>query len=141
MKTVTIVGAKEARASTCLLNLKKQDYVVNGDDNMSVSDGYHTFEELYEHRIELYITLCRLLASNYKLQVDGEGVWRSLLHSDGTAMEGWFVLGILTVKGQQITYHLPLSRWDETSFAKTLDKAPEFDGHTSDDVLKRLKSL
>lgn len=104
-------------------------------------DGYHTFEELYEHRIELFITLCRLLATQYKLQVDGQGVWRSRVHSDGTSWDRWFVLGILTVPGQQITYHIPMSKWDETDFAKTLDQAPEFDGHTPDDVLFRLKNL
>ena len=32
-------------------------------------------------------------------------------------------------------------RWEETNFAKTLDKAPEFDGHTPADVLERIKSL
>ena len=44
-------------------------------------------------------------------------------------------------KGKQITYHIPLDRWDECEFAETLDKAPEFDGHTSQDVLERLKDL
>ena len=37
---------------------------------------------------------------------------------------------------KQITYHLPLSKWEETGFAETLEKAPEFDGHTPDDVLE-----
>ena len=31
--------------------------IKNGD----ISDGYHTFDELYEHRIALFITLARLL--------------------------------------------------------------------------------
>ena len=43
--------------------------------------------------------------------------------------------------GYQITYHVPLERWNETEFARTLDKAPEWDEHTSDDVLQRLKKL
>jgi hypothetical protein len=50
-------------------------------------------------------------------------------------------MGIGKEKGKQISYHLPLSRWDETYFAETLDKAPEWDGHTSADVLERLKTL
>ena len=107
----------------------------------NISDGYHTFDELYEHRHTLFITLCRLLATKYNLQDDGNGVWKSKIHSDGTSMPGWFVMGILTIPGQQITYHLPDSKFDECYFAKTLDKAPEFDGHTSEDVLNRLKRL
>lgn len=55
--------------------------------------------------------------------------------------DGWFVLGYGYIEGEQITYHLPLSKWDECNFAKTLDKAPKFDGHTSEDVLERIKKL
>ena len=70
-------------------------------------------------------------------------VWRSKYHSDGELAFGgdWFVLGINKESGNQITYHLPIERWEETDFAETLDKAPEFDGHTPDDVLERLKRL
>lgn len=100
------------------------------------SDGYHTFNELYDHRIELFITLCRLFSRH-----DAAPVWKSKLHSDGTAYDGWFVLGLFTGTGHQITYHLPLSRWNETDFAEELPEAPEWDGHTSADVLKRLKEL
>lgn len=108
-------------------------------------DGYHTFDELYEHRIILFIALCRLLRrqEHAVLSLPGEFafVWRSKLHSDGSSFEGWFILGISQEKGEQITYHLPVSKWEATGFAETLAQAPEFDGHTSEDVLQRLKSL
>ncbi len=32
-------------------------------------------------------------------------------------------MGIGKEKGEQITYHLPLSKWDETNFAETLESA------------------
>lgn len=105
-------------------------------------DGYHTFDELYDHRITLYIALCRIIANQSDFEF--QGVWRSKRHSDGELCFGTgtqYVLGIGTGKGQQITYHIPIERWDETDFAETLEKAPEFDGHTSDDVLARLKLL
>jgi hypothetical protein len=105
-------------------------------DNIQISDGYHTFDELYEHRIVLYITLCRVLQEENVVNI-----WRSKLHSDGSSFGGWFILGIRQVKGQQITYHLPESYWKECEFAQTLEKAPEFDGHNSQSVLKRLKEL
>lgn len=115
--------------------------IKDGVDANKISDGYHTFGELYEHRLALYIALCRLLNQKYNLQIDGQGVWRSKAHSDGTVWDGWFILGISTIKGQQITYHLPMEKWEQTKFAITLDKAPEFDGHTPDDVLSRLSIL
>lgn len=99
----------------------------------NISDGYHTFGELYEHRNTLFIALC-------KTRQVGE-IWRSKLHFDGTMFEGVFILGIRKEKGRQISYHLPLSTWEETNFAQTLEKAPEFDGHTSQDTLERLKKL
>lgn len=104
-------------------------------------DGYHTFEELYEHRIVLYIALCSQLVVADEDLGRTQIVWKSKAHSDGTVWDGWFVLGIFKTKGKQITYHLPMSYWDKTSFAQELEKAPEWDGHTSDDVLQRLKNL
>lgn len=103
-------------------------------------DGYHTFDELYEHRITLFIVLCKKYNMPQNPPFDRR-CWRSKLHSDGTSFDGWFILGINKEKGKQITYHLPISKWEETNFAKTLEKAPEFDGHTPQDVLNRLKSL
>lgn len=106
-------------------------------DKNKISDGYHTFGELYEHRIELFIMMCIMYKrTSYKYQI-----WKSQLHSDGSKYDGWFILGIGDHPGKQISYHLPMSKWGECYFADTLSKAPEFDGHTSADVLKRLKSL
>ncbi len=51
-------------------------------------------------------------------------------------------MGINIEKGRQITYHLPASKWDETNFCTLMeDKYFVFDGHTSNDVLERLKKL
>jgi hypothetical protein len=96
-----------------------------------ISDGYHTFNELYEHRIVLYMAFCKSLEP---------AVWKSKKHSDGSTWEGWFLLGIFEDKGKQITYHLPEKYWDQCQF-KELDQAPEFDGHTSAEVLKRISQL
>ncbi len=105
-----------------------------------VSDGYHTFDELYEHRNTLWIELCKLLDRMHSVPGYRE-VWRTNVHSDNSSIAGWFLLGFRTWYGGQITYHLPISKWEECNFAETLDKAPDFDGHTSQDVLERLKQL
>jgi len=104
-------------------------------------DGYHTFDELYEHRITLYIALCKQVNIPGEPPFDKQ-CWCATKHSDGTWWDDWFVLGIGKEKGKQITYHLPTKYWSEVcEFAKVLDKAPEFDGHTSEDVLERLSKL
>ena len=110
----------------------------SGVETNEVSDGYHTFGELYDHRIELFIQLCKIMSF-----VSPYSVWRSKRHSDGELAFGgtWFVLGIHKAEGKQVTYHLPIERWDDAPFAEILEKAPEFDGHTPADVLERLKTL
>lgn len=106
-------------------------------EGIKVSDGFHTIDELYEHRIVLYMTICR----KYRKHSYSD-VWMSKKHSDGSSFEGWFILGIFKEKGKQISYHLPMRFWDTCyDFASYLETAPEFDGHTSNDVLKRISEL
>lgn len=92
-----------------------------GDINGETSDGYHTFNELYEHRHALFSNLA---------------TWKSRLHADGTMFEGWFIAGKDTPKGQ-VTYHIPLRLWDAFKVPE-LPNTPEWDGHTSNDVIERL---
>jgi hypothetical protein len=105
-----------------------------------ISDGYHTFGELYNHRLELYLALCRIITHDPQ-KINSGTVWKSKFHSDGSAIEDWFILGIGSAEGNQITYHLPMSRWDDAWFAIHLPVAPPYDGHTPDDVLNRLTEL
>jgi len=112
---------------------KKIEVFIDGErQGDSLSDGYHTMDDLYEHRAALYIALCSTVS---------RAVWRSKKHSDGSSFDGWFILGINKAKGRQITYHLPMAKWPVTDFAETLAFAPVYDHHSSDDVLHRIKRL
>lgn len=112
-----------------------ESMIADGLMTEDVSDGFHTFDELYKHRIILFIVLCRTLAN----QVEDFGKpWKSRKHSDGSSFDGWFIMGIYTEKGDQISYHIPDRYWGITLFATELERAPEWDGHTSEDVLHRL---
>lgn len=116
------------------------------EDAGQISDGYHTFEELYEHRCLLFLSLVKLRdswATIYEGQLgyDAEwdmAPWKSRLHSDGTSLDGWFIAGLI-LPGGPITYHLPDKFWDLCK-AVEVERAPEWDGHTSADVLKRLEA-
>jgi hypothetical protein len=130
--------AEKKSPSEVINNIIKSSGVTTNE----ISDGYHTFGELYEHRFTLYIKLCEMIIREAKaMRRTPPFVFKAKQHADGSMYEGWFLLGIDDRQGKQISYHLPLSWWDKTSFAATLDKAPEFDGHTSEDVLERLKTL
>lgn len=113
------------------------------ENTNEVSDGYHTFGELYEHRIRLFISLCRILRNDPQYQTGKKAeIWCSVFHSDGSQWDDWFILGIGKEKGEQITYHIPSRFWNEVcEFAQVLEKAPKYDGHTASDVLERLKDI
>lgn len=137
MKKLLIENAQQYHINRVVGNANF-DFFLYGPEEMNVSDGYHTFDELYDHRITLWITLCKYLKEK------GAPIYRSKKHSDGNLCFGTdtqFILGLDEEKGKQISYHIPIERWDETEFAETLEKAPEWDGHTSSDVLERLKKL
>lgn len=97
-------------------------------DAGEVSDGYHTFNELYDHRCTLFLALLTL--------VNG---WYSKKHHDGSELPGWFIAGVELEEDTQITYHLPnkyLRIASERLYCQEF--APEWDGHSSNDVLIRL---
>jgi len=102
------------------------------EDKGDVSDGYHTFNELYAHRFALFAALCRSSA---------HGAWMSKLHHDKTMFEGgYFIAGIETPCGQ-ISYHWKIDQcWNVLAEANVavLDRAPDYDGHTAEDVVERL---
>ena len=122
------------------------DYDIRPVGNMDiwaedVSDGYHTFTELYEHRYALFAALAKVIS--YYERNRGTIAWKSKLHNDGTMFEDSFVAGIevnTSKKIVQITYHFPLRLWSKLDVVE-LKKAPPYDGHTPDDVIKRLYEL
>lgn len=98
-------------------------------DKKDISDGYHTFGELYAHRYALFLNL---------LVLNPETAWRSKLHHDGSMFDDSFIAGMTTTSGQ-VTYHIPLYLWGMFEGLTTLDHAPEWDGHNSNDVVIRLQ--
>ncbi len=100
------------------------------------SDGFHTFDELYEHRSALFIALMRLKPFNS---------WYADEHEDGSMFPGYFIAGINLPNGT-ITYHMTIDPWrpileEPSSLGRLprLRRAPHWDGHTSADVVVRLK--
>lgn len=100
------------------------------EDIGEISDGYHTFNELYEHRMFLFSIICKQNRKN---------AWRSKLHADGTMYENFFIVGISTPNGDY-SYHYHMDDWDYFFGIRTLERAPDWDGHMPKDI-NRLFSL
>jgi len=96
-----------------------------------ISDGYHTFEELYDHRAKLFAVIC---------MVYSKIAWKSLVHNDGTMYNGMFVVGIDTPEGQA-TYHYNVVKYWALFEIPELKYAPEYDGHTPAEAINRILSL
>lgn len=95
-----------------------------------ISDGHHTFEELYEHR--------RIL-SKIIFELAPEYSWKSKLHADHTMFDGDFIVGISIPNVGDYSYHYKLKYWNDFN-VKELPTAPPYDGHQPSDI-KRLLSL
>ena len=95
------------------------------------SDGYHTFNELYRHRAILFSVIC-----NERPEVS----WKSKRHHDGTMYDGMFIVGIDTPEGQA-TYHYDIDPYWNLFRVKELELAPEWDGHTPGEAIRRIGTL
>lgn len=97
-----------------------------------VFDGYHTFDELYVHRRVLFLAFLKLLPEHIE-------VWKSRRHSDGELCfgGGWFIVAARLPTGQ-VSYHYEEQYWDDFYVVPDRAVPPAFDGHTADDVIKRI---
>lgn len=96
-----------------------------------VSDGYHSFKDLYRHRYTLFLAL---MAGHPQLS------WISKQHHDGTMFDANSFIAGMTLPTGQVSYHYPLREWDKVaSLVNEVDKAPEWDNHTPEDVITRIE--
>ena len=95
-----------------------------------VSDGFHTFEELYAHRHILFVKL---------MNSHPDWSWKSWKHDDGSMYEGGFFVAGMRLPTGDISYHLDGKYWDMVK-VQELDFAPAWDGYTSEDVWNRLSN-
>lgn len=105
--------------------------VANVDDIGDLSDGFHTFNQLYYQRMILFAVI---------VKQNKDKAWKSRRHEDGELCfgGGWFIVGITTPAGDY-TYHYEDKYFDFFS-CKELKVAKHWDGHTEKNV-HRLFSL
>lgn len=107
----------------------------NPDKTDDISDGYHTFDELYYQRMMLTKAVALAAITNF----DKDTVYRSKLHSDGTMYKDFFIVVFNTPEGN-FSYHYHMMYWGVFDFLKERPNAGDFDGHTWKDVT-RLQSF
>lgn len=94
-----------------------------------LSDGFHTFRQLYYQRMMLFATI---------VKQNKDRAWKSLRHEDGELCfgGGWFIVGIDTPEGSY-TYHYE-NNYFSLFDCEELERGKHWDGHTEKDVTRLL---
>lgn len=94
-----------------------------------LSDGFHTFKQLYFQRMMLFAVI---------VKQNKDKAWKSLRHEDGELCfgGGWFIVGVDTPEGSY-TYHYEAKYFDLFD-CDILDYGKHWDGHTEKDVTRLL---
>lgn len=103
-------------------------------DMGELSDGYHTFNELYRDRMLYNAAAANAWAAD-QFSVPVVKSWR---HSDGELCfgGGWFIVVALLPTGQ-ISNHYEADHWPLFAVPE-VEHPPDYDGHTQADVDDRL---
>lgn len=111
----------------CIDWLEKQK---EPEDKGEISDGYHTFNELYRYRMLYNAAFFNLLPK--------EIVHKSKRHHDGEECfgGGWFIV-MANLPTGQISNHYELKDWDLFQIPEK-EVADEWDGHTPQEAADRL---
>lgn len=138
----TIVDVKDIKhANSCngfprVIKLPIDEFLSYNKDAEEIgdlSDGDHTFKELYHHRATLFSIICRLMST-----IDPELCWKSKKHHDGSMYDGYFIVGVGGV-GDKVfgdkyfSYHYSMDDWDSFP-VKELKSAPEYSKENDIDI-------
>lgn len=110
---------------------------MNKKDKGLISDGYHTFNELYEYRMLYNAAFFNELAREGKYDVH-----KSMHHSDGEVPFGnfqWFIV-VAELPTGQISNHYTIDNWHLFQIPEK-EIANVYDGHTPQDASKRLRDF
>ena len=146
-----------------LENKYLKNYKDRGISLKNISDGYHTFQELYDFRLAYNALLFNEWGKDFYHKSGGKvnfpinafdfqknhiipkyNVHKSWKHHDGEWCFGkekeWFIVSAMLPTGL-ISNHYKAKHWDKFKVPE-VDKALfPYDGHTSEDVLDRLLKM
>lgn len=119
------------------INMIINKYESKGYDMGEVSDGYHTFNDLYEFRKLYNALLFNEWAKSNEIEV-----YKSKRHfgNEECFGGGWFIVVAILPTGQ-ISNHYKLEDWDLFKIPEYEKSKYEFDGHTPQDVMERMIEL
>jgi|688.fasta_scaffold00342_10 hypothetical protein len=123
---------------------------LDGSEIELINDKWHSFKELYEFRKMYNAALFNEWANHtWVRKIQGDtvtgikfSVHKSWKHYDGELCfgGGWFIVSAMLPTGL-ISNHYEAKDWDMFKIPEVEKALFEYDGHTGQDVLNRLKQL
>ena len=109
----------------------------------NVSDGYHTFGELYEYRLVYNALWFNSLSKHFNKNgvVNPYNVHKSERHNGGEKCfgGGWFIVMAQLPTGQ-VSNHYEMKYWNYFDIP-IQQRADRWDGHTPQEALERMKGV
>ncbi len=101
-----------------------------------ITDGYHTFDELYDYRMLYNAAFFNFLAA---LPGNPYNVHMSFRHSDGKCcFDGYWFIVMANLPTGQVSNHYNVSDLGYFYCVPLHEKAEVWDGHTPDDAKERI---
>lgn len=72
------------------------------------------------------------------LLINWKTAWRSRKSAEGRTEAGWIFAGLVLPTGVEVVHTLPAGLWGALGLLTTFERAPEWDGHTTEDASRRL---
>lgn len=112
-----------------------RELMLKPKDMGEMSDGYHTFNELYRYRM-LYNA-----GFFHFLKTAGYDVVKSKKHNDGEPCfgGGWFIV-MANLPNGQVSNHYEMKDWNLFKIPE-VERAPEWDGHTPEEAADRIEEF
>ena len=130
MPTTSVLEQKGEKMTDVERNRVKDICEVAGVKRIDdLSDGFHTFRQLYYQRMMLFAVI---------VKQNKDKAWKSLRHEDGELCFGgeWFIVGVDTPEGSY-TYHYE-NNYFSLFDCEELERGKHWDGHTEKDVTRLL---
>ena len=136
MKKIIITTPKSGKYMGVVVDGGNYFIEAEGTEEMDAYDGFHTFKELYEFRL-----LYNACLFNEWSKQGLYNVHKSERHEDGEFCFGgdWFIV-VATLPTGDISNHYEMKDWNLFN-CEIREKGKKWDGHTSQDVAKRLRDL
>lgn len=114
--------------------LENDSVIQETTDIENLSDGFHTFNELYDFRLLYNACFFNTIANKAECHVH-----KSKRHHDGElCFDGKFFIVTAYLNGKQISNHYEIKHWDLFK-CEEQEVADVWDGHTPNDVKLRMQ--